>query len=36
MNKGNKRCFYALEQGQKHFVRIYFADPKPPSESDTI
>lgn len=36
MNKGDKRCFYALQPGQKRFVRIYFADPKPPSDNDLI
>lgn len=36
MNKGDKRCFYALQPGQKRFVRIYFADTKPPSDNDLI
>lgn len=36
MNKGDKRCFYVLQPGQKRFVRIYFADTKPPSDNDFI
>lgn len=36
MNKGDKKCFYVLQPGQKRFVRIYFADTKPPSDNDFI